>query len=342
MPKFQMSSFALRLVPPLAIVAISLFAPGRAHAHFTLNTPASWMSQDPKGSPQKFAPCAPTPDANLGELNPGTATMIVSPFQPGQMVSVSVTATQPHPGWYRIALAEGASSMQTTMTLPDPKAQAGTTCTPAIMTNPVWSTTQPVLADGLPAGSTAMTQQTGTKTFQVSIPQTASCTSARPCTLQVIMVMTDHPVTDCYYHHCADIMVSGTPVDGGVATTGAGGATGSGGTAGKGGATGAGGSSATGTGGTTGSTTGTGGQTGGSGSGGATATGAAGAAGTGTGTGTGGSSTSGAGGETGGGTGAGNSSSSSGCAVAGASSSTAALSLMLLLVFARRRRKTPR
>jgi hypothetical protein len=134
----------------------------------------------------------------------GTPTHAVTNVTTGQ-VSVSVTATIAHPGWYRIALAQGASSTQTLTTIPDPKAQAGTNCTPAIMTNPVWSPTQPVIADGLPAGSTPTTMQSGSKTFQVTIPPSANCSAAQPCTLQVIMVMTDHPANDCYYHHCADI-----------------------------------------------------------------------------------------------------------------------------------------
>jgi hypothetical protein len=132
------------------------------------------------------------------------------------------------------------------------------------MSNPVWSPTQPILADGLPAGSTASTQQSGTQTFQVTIPKSATCTSARPCTLQVIMVMTDHPANDCYYHHCADISTGATADAGGDSATtdafvtkdasngardvntaggngGSGGAGGSGGV-GSGGLTGAGGS----------------------------------------------------------------------------------------------------
>jgi MYXO-CTERM domain-containing protein len=190
---------------------------------------------------------------------------------PGQTLSVSVTSTIAHPGWWRIALHEGASSTQTLTTLPDPVPMAGTNCTPAIMMNPVWSPTQPVLADGLPAGSGVNTVQSGSKTFQVTIPQNANCTTAKPCSLQVIMVMTDHPPNNCYYHHCADISSQAISTDGGMPTDagkdvsigsggsgGAGGAStgggGSGNNAGTGGSTGAGGSSESGTGGATGST----------------------------------------------------------------------------------------
>jgi hypothetical protein len=198
------------------MVVLGLLTPTAAHAHFKLNAPASWMSQDSVGGPQKTGPCAAVANTALGD-SPGTPTNAVTALPSGQTVSVSVTATVAHPGWYRIALAEGASATQTLSTLADPRAQMGTNCTPAIMSNPVWSSTQPVIADGLPAGSTASTQQAGNQTFQVTIPKGVSCPSTQPCSLQVIMVMTDHPASDCYYHHCADISIESTTDAGGGA-----------------------------------------------------------------------------------------------------------------------------
>jgi len=271
----------------LAFGGMSVLAPTTAHAHFKIDAPASWMSQDSIGGPQKNGPCAAVPNTALGD-SAGTPTKTVTVLQSGQTVPVSITVTVAHPGWFRIALVEGASSTQSLMTLADPQAQAGTNCTPAIVKNPVWSPTQPVIADGLPAGSTATTQQTGNQTFQVTIPKSASCTSTLPCTLQVIMVMTDHPANDCYYHHCADISVgSAADAGSGSATadasvardaaiaahdaSGAGGSVGSGGASGgggngSGGVIGAGGSA--GSGGVTvrGGSVGTGGLTGAGGS----------------------------------------------------------------------------
>jgi MYXO-CTERM domain-containing protein len=255
----------------MALAAVTIIVSPVAEAHFKINMPMSWMSQDMAGGPQKNGPCAAMPNTALGD-SPGTATKMVTVFQAGQTIPISVTATVAHPGWWRVALVEGASSTQTLTTLPDPMAQAGTNCTPAIMANPVWSATQPIVADGLPAGSVATTQQKGTQTLQVKLPDNAHCTNASPCTLQVIMVMTDHPKNDCYYHHCADIMVGAStdggappasdaaaPFDGGRDATGAGGsnAIGTGGTQGTGGGPG------TGTG--TGGLSGTGGLVGASG-----------------------------------------------------------------------------
>ncbi|HEY4394046.1 MAG TPA: SCE4755 family polysaccharide monooxygenase-like protein [Polyangia bacterium] len=343
--------------------AIVLLAPTRADAHFKITDPTtppkaatvqSWMSQDTVGGPQKNGPCAATPNTSLGDSQGTPVANAVTVVQPGQTVTVPVTITIAHPGWFRISLAQGASSTQTLTALPDPKAQTGTNCTPTIMTNPVWSTTQPILADGLPAGSTASTQQSGSKTFTVTIPSTASCSTAQPCSLQIVMVMTDHPADDCYYHHCADVVVSSGGSGGG--SSGSGGAAATGGAGGRGsGGSGAGGIGAGGSGNAAGSL-GQGGSTGtasgGSpGQGGSTGTASGGSPGTGGGTETGGSGASATGGSgtvilTGAGASGGTSQSgSSGCTVSGhAQASSQAFwafgaAGLLALVIARRRRR---
>jgi MYXO-CTERM domain-containing protein len=163
-------------------------------------------------------------------------------------------------------------------------------CTPAFIDNPVWSPTQPVIADklGLPANATVAqamaTIQSGTQNYQVTIPAAAHCSMATPCTLQVLMIMTDHTFPSCNYHHCANMALAGgaTGTGGSTGTADAGthdGSAGAGGKTGAGGgpATGMGGAPATGTGGAPssgagGSTTaGTGGTTTGAGTGGAMA-----------------------------------------------------------------------
>jgi hypothetical protein len=369
-PRAKRTAYASVLAPFLAFavpfLAFAVLAPSPADAHFMItaaamppkpNTVQSWMSEDMVGGPQKNGPCAAVPNTALGDT-PGTPTHAVTVVQSGQMVTVPITVTVSHPGWFRIALVEGPSSTQTLTTLPDPVAQTGlpskSVCTPAIMANPVWSATQPILADGLPAGSTATTEQTGTKTFQVMIPSTASCTTAQPCTLQVIMVMTDHPATDCYYHHCADLALGAGTTDGGnpsgsggsSATGGAGGAHETGGASGSGNSGGVTGTGGSGTGGT-GAVTGTGGSVG---TGGSPET--AGTTGTGGLPGSGGSSGSGAtgnsSGTTTGGTGVGGSGApatpgSSGCscvlATRGGPSWALSGAGLLALIIARRRRR---
>jgi hypothetical protein len=237
----------LSVVLAIGLGAVTATAPGRARAHFSLESPKAWWTATSDGSPQKMAPCGNETTANT------SATKTVTKFAPGQTVPVQVKATIAHPGWYRISLKQGGASTQTATTLPDPPTLAASgaqQCTPAFMDNPVWSPTQPVLADklGLPAGSTSTTtSQSGTKTFNVTIPSTATCTMASPCTLQVVMFMTDHSAGSCNYHHCADIAVeTSTGAAGSGGTAGAAGTTGTAG-GGPGGATGA-----AGTGGTTG------------------------------------------------------------------------------------------
>ncbi len=156
-----------RFVALSVVATVGVLAPATARAHFTLDQlddfkPVSWMSQDATGGPQKNGPCAAMPNTGLGDVM-GTPTHLVTGLMAGETVKITVTATIAHPGWYRIALMEGASASQSLTTIPDPMAMSGTNCTPAIMMNPVWSKTQPVIADGLPAGSTAKTNQSGTK-----------------------------------------------------------------------------------------------------------------------------------------------------------------------------------
>ncbi|MES1206751.1 MAG: SCE4755 family polysaccharide monooxygenase-like protein [Pseudomonadota bacterium] len=342
MKKFQ-------LVLGMSVAGFGLLVPSLAQAHFQLVAPQSWWTQLSDGSPQKTAPCG-------DEMTTGTsATKMVTTVQPGQSVPVQVSATVSHPGWYRISLKQGASASQTIASFPDPPtlgaAGSAQQCTPAFIDNPVWSPTQPVLADklGLPAGSTSTTTvQSGMKTFNVTIPATATCTAASPCTLQVLMFMTDHPSGSCNYHHCADIAVQTGATGGGGH---GGGAAGSSGGA-KGGAAG---STATGTGGATatGGVPGTGGGAGESaGTGGTPITGTGGALATGGTHGTGGTNASGgsaSGGSTGaaGATGAtGNEGSSGGCAYAagGKTASKLGIGIVLLLAvaFARRRRRARR
>jgi MYXO-CTERM domain-containing protein len=337
--------------------ALVLLAPARASAHFAITAPTtppqpatvqSWMSEDSMGGPQKNGPCAATPNTKLGDSAGTPVANAVTVVQAGQTVTIPVTVTIAHPGWFRIALAQGASSTQTLTALPDPVAMSGTNCTPAIMSNPVWSPTQPILADGLPAGSTASTNQSGKKTFTVTIPSTASCSMAQPCSLQVVMVMTDHPVGDCYYHHCADVAVSsGTSAGGSSGAAGASAAGGAGGVHGGTGGSGTGGSAtggAVGTGGTgTGGIEGTGGGTGTGGTGTVSTGGTGGSSSTGTGGthnstgGQPGGTTSGSGGSSSPGD-----SSSSGCSIAVGSDRAGWLfgaAGLVALVLARRRRR---
>jgi hypothetical protein len=356
----------LSVAVAVSVGGLAVFAPKLAQAHFMLNSPTNWWTQVAgDGAPQKTPPCGNETVANT------MASKVVTTIQPGQTVPVTVQATIAHPGWYRISLKQGASSTQTTTSLPDPPtlgaAGSAQQCTPAFIDNPVWSPTQPVLADklGIPSGSptSTTTLQSGTKTFNVTIPSGATCTAATPCTLQVLMFMTDHAPPSCNYHHCADIAVATSTGTGGTGgSTGAGGNGGtSAGTGGRGGAAGSTAGSG-GRGGTSGSagmtgaagngavagTTGTSGTSGTSGTTGTGGTAVSGAAGTSGSAGTTGSAgaggVTGSGGDTGtGGTtgsaGTGGEGSSGGCSVPFGHHSGLGIVLMMLLIAASRRRR---
>jgi hypothetical protein len=67
----------------LVACAFGVLAPSVARAHFTLDAPPSWMSQDALGSPQKESPC--------GNESGGTATYMITAFQPGQTITLKWT-----------------------------------------------------------------------------------------------------------------------------------------------------------------------------------------------------------------------------------------------------------
>jgi MYXO-CTERM domain-containing protein len=178
------------------LVAMGLLWPLSATAHFVLVAPPNWMSQDALGLPIKLGPC--------GDEGGGTPTGVVTPFRPGQTITVTVNETIFHPGHYRIALAVHDRSE-----LPaEPPVTAGSTpCgTVPIQNPPVF----PVLADGV---LTHTAPFPGPQSIQVTLPANLTCSK---CTLQVIEFMSDHDLNipgGCFYHHCADLSIQPTGAD---------------------------------------------------------------------------------------------------------------------------------
>ena len=196
------------LVGALALGALALLCPGSADAHFILREPASWMSQDFLGSPQKQGPC--------GSEAGGTPTSSITAMQAGQTITITLTETIFHPGHYRIALAVHDRSELPAEPVVTPNS---TPCgTVEIQSPPVF----PVLADGVLAHTAPFS---GPQTIHVTLPPDVTCDH---CTLQVLEFMSNHPLNNpggCFYHHCADLSISrGTmvTVDGGGAATDAG------------------------------------------------------------------------------------------------------------------------
>src|SRR5665647_145052 len=110
-----------------------LLAP--AAAHFKLNEPASLSTQDGIGSPQKTAPCG------QDDGNPAfVPTNMVTTVQTGSMLTISINETVPHPGHYRVSIAQDMASLPA-----DPLVTGANCGMTAIDPNP----TLPLLADGL-------------------------------------------------------------------------------------------------------------------------------------------------------------------------------------------------
>ncbi len=183
----------VRALPLAASVAVLVIAP-KSEAHFQLVTPASWMSQDAVGAPEKLGPCGDEDDTN----GAATPSGIVTAYQVGDTITVTIDEKIFHPGHYRIALSTTSRSQLP----PEPLVEAGATpCgTVPIEDPPVF----PVLADNVFPHTTAFTSP---QTTTVTLPSNVTCTK---CTLQVIEFMSDHPLNPqggCFYHHCADISV---------------------------------------------------------------------------------------------------------------------------------------
>ena len=216
---------------------VCVFVASPAWAHFRLDAPEASLSQNDLGNPQKAPPC--------GDDGTGTATGMVTTYQEGDTITVTIDEKVFHPGHYRIALSTTGPSG-----LPEePVVTAGssTPCgTVPIQDPPVF----PVLADGVFVHDAPFTQP---QTIQIQLPPNVTCDN---CTLQVIQFMSNHALNNpggCFYHHCADISISKATGSGGVAgAAGSGGSAGTvgtggsstGGAAGSGGTTGAGGSKA--------------------------------------------------------------------------------------------------
>ena len=186
-----------------AFLAATLFLVTRpSDAHFKLQSPPSWMSQDVGGSPQKLGPCGDEDDGT----DAATPTGIVTAYQVGDTVTVTITELIFHPGHYRISLAVNDRSELDAEPAVTPG--NGYPCgSAAIEDPPVF----PVLADNVFPHTAPFT---GPQTTTVKLPSNVTCTH---CTLQIIEFMSDHGLNKpggCFYHHCADLAIgvdAGTP-----------------------------------------------------------------------------------------------------------------------------------
>ena len=77
-------------------VAVALGATHVAEAHFVLQSPPAWMSQDSLGLPQKLGPCGDEDDGT----DASTPTGIVTAVREGSKIKVTINEVIFHPGHY--------------------------------------------------------------------------------------------------------------------------------------------------------------------------------------------------------------------------------------------------
>ena len=202
----------------LFAVAITLLVlPASIYAHFALLAPASWITEDPRGDPQKLGPCGGDPRGQNEKLLTGAITKVTG----GSKLHLKLQETIYHSGHYRVALAVNSRNELP----PDPITFEKYTDRGVYS---VWAAIQsppqiPVIADGLfqhypaagePASSIPKTPMAAWET-DIQLPN-LSCPK---CTLQVIQFMADHGYNQpggYSYHHCADLQItadSSKPLD---------------------------------------------------------------------------------------------------------------------------------
>ncbi len=210
MSRFTLTGGARRAAFQVAALLGATLVPAVAHAHFFLDSPENWTEQDAQGDPQKTGPCG-------SEGNP-MGNGVVTPYMAGETIMVQFHETVAHPGHFRVALGvDGEASLPAT---PTTTAMCGSA---VIQDPPVF----PILADGEFVHTAKLN---GVQTIEVTLPSDVSCTN---CVLQVIQFMSGGNM-GCFYHHCANISITGGMSGSGGMSSGGAPSAGAGGTGGQG------------------------------------------------------------------------------------------------------------
>jgi hypothetical protein len=211
-----------RIVSMVVLLAASALA-NQVHAHFKLLKPASWLTEDSLGGPQKGKPCGP---GGLDDVQPSPLSDAVTTVHAGDTIQVELQETINHPGYFRVSLSADRASFT------DPPLTNATSCSLDLDSVPTGAHDN-VLMDGIAKSASAAPNRHIMQ--DVKLPD-QPCDN---CTLQVLQVMKDHGPPNCFYYHCAVLKIlpaDGSAAGSGGAPAGAGGApvsgTGAGGTAG--------------------------------------------------------------------------------------------------------------
>jgi len=215
-------------VQAIVLGAIGALAPRSAHAHFVLEAPASWDQIDKTtGLPEKLGPCGDegTPVPELDDAG----RPIVTAFQEGDSITVTISEVVFHPGHYRISLStdwpDAGDTVQSGFP-PDPvfttgDTNSGTKLCPGGGTSPCGSV--PIVENtpvAVPGVGWILADNifehcdpfTGPQTIKIPLPAGVTC---KECVVQVLEFMSAHGLNDpgaCFYHHCANISISGQSV----------------------------------------------------------------------------------------------------------------------------------
>jgi hypothetical protein len=226
-----------RVVCAFAVGAALVLVPTSASAHFDLVTPASWSVDDQaSGMPEKLGPCG-----NEGTPVPAkddAGRPIITAVQEGDMITVTISEVVFHPGHYRISLstdwADAGDTVQSGFP-PDPLVTPGATNSGTMvcpggagLKNPCGSVPleQGTLPVEIPGVGWVLADDvfehcdpfTTAQTIKVALPPGVTC---KECVLQVLEFMSDHGLNvpgGCFYHHCANLSISGqsVPVEAGT------------------------------------------------------------------------------------------------------------------------------
>ncbi|MEY4580299.1 MAG: hypothetical protein RL701_5002 [Pseudomonadota bacterium] len=186
-----------------ALSVIAGLSASHAHAHIKLLQPASWLTEDELGGPQKGSPCGPgNARPFLGDdVQPTPFSKAVTTFKAGETIHVAWQETVYHPGYFRISIAPTGAAAATTSDFPDPALTDLENCRydrAAVQTVPHGN----VLADGLFMAESQ--DGTGRSLMQDVVLPNQPC---EHCTLQVVQVMEGHPAASCFYFHCAELEI---------------------------------------------------------------------------------------------------------------------------------------
>jgi hypothetical protein len=182
-------------------VAAALSAPAVASAHFILHSPASHLTENRLGDPQKAFPCGEN------DAIKGTATNTVSEVMGGELMHLKVQETIYHPGFYRVALA--VNDLKELPKDPEPVTRDGPRGPISVSAKYDLKAKAPILSDGLFVHNTKVDAGAFSEA-EIKIPNI----NCKGCVIQVVQFMAEHGLNtpgDFTYHHCAVVNITATP-----------------------------------------------------------------------------------------------------------------------------------